>query len=119
VTHGTVARWRKALGVDRVNNRGTNRLVRKAAAKGLKAARRRGVTSAERRRQRRRALELDLVRHAQAAPRPNAWTAAELALLGTMPDAEVARQTGGTTNGVRIKRQKLEIANPFDRRRTR
>ena len=33
VNHGTVARWRKALGVDRVNNRQTNRLIRQSAVK--------------------------------------------------------------------------------------
>src|SRR5262249_57498405 len=84
VGHGAVARWRKALGVDKVNNPGTNRLVRRAAAKGLKASLRRGMTAEERRRRRRLAKRLNLIRHAHAA-RPNGCTPAELAPLRTLP----------------------------------
>jgi hypothetical protein len=34
-----------------------------------------------------------------------------------LPDDEIARRTHRTVEGVRIKRQKLGIANPVDRRK--
>src|SRR5262245_25809937 len=66
VTHGTVARWRKALGVDRLNNEGTHRLIQASAVEGGQAKRRRGVTAAERRQRRRTALRLNLAARAGA-----------------------------------------------------
>jgi hypothetical protein len=45
------------------------------------------------------------------------WTAVDLALLGTLPDAEVARRTGRTANAVLQKRILLGIANRSDGRR--
>jgi hypothetical protein len=45
------------------------------------------------------------------------WTRRELALLGKLPDEEVAARVGRTPNAVRIKREKLGIPNPVDRRR--
>jgi len=117
VSHGPVARWRKALGADRVNNRETNRLIRQSSAKGVRAARRRGVTAAERRRRSMTGRSLDFIRNARAGR--NFWTPAELALLGTRPDADVASRTERTKNAVRQKRGKLGITNPFDGRRTR
>jgi hypothetical protein len=44
------------------------------------------------------------------------WTPEKLALLGTMPDDQLARQLGRTQGGVRQKRQELGIPNHFDRR---
>lgn len=38
-----------------------------------------------------------------------AWTAREIKLLGTRPDAELARLIGRTAEGVSLKRQKLGI----------
>jgi transcriptional regulator with XRE-family HTH domain len=40
------------------------------------------------------------------------WTAEELALLGTAPDAEVSAQIGRTETAVTLKRCKLGIPNP-------
>jgi hypothetical protein len=37
------------------------------------------------------------------------WTAGQLALLGTLPDDEVAKRIGGTPGAVRVKRGKLRI----------
>jgi hypothetical protein len=45
------------------------------------------------------------------------WTPAELALLGTLPDEEVAAPIGKTLAAVSLKRRRLGIANPGDRRR--
>ena len=39
------------------------------------------------------------------------WTAEDLALLGTMPDAEVAARLGRTLEGVQLKREQMGIAN--------
>ena len=38
------------------------------------------------------------------------WTAEQLRLLGTMPDAELAEQIGRTPIAVRIRRERLGIA---------
>jgi hypothetical protein len=40
------------------------------------------------------------------------WTQAEEALLGTMPDEELARKLSRAENTVRVKRCKLGIPNP-------
>ena len=40
-------------------------------------------------------------------------------MIGTMPDDEMARLTGKTQNAVRIRREKLGILHPTDRRRNR
>jgi hypothetical protein len=45
------------------------------------------------------------------------WTEEELALLGTAPDEEIARQIGRTERSVYLKRWKLGIASPNGRRR--
>jgi hypothetical protein len=45
------------------------------------------------------------------------WTAEELALLGTAPDAEVAAQIGRTEGAVTLKRCRLGISTSCDRRR--
>jgi hypothetical protein len=44
------------------------------------------------------------------------WTAAELALRGTLPDGIVAEKLARTHNAVRLKRENLGIPNPEDRR---
>jgi hypothetical protein len=45
------------------------------------------------------------------------WQEEELALLGTLPDDEVAALLGRTTNAVRVKRGKLRIPKARDGRR--
>jgi hypothetical protein len=106
VTVGTVWRWRRALGVNRVNNDGTNRLVRAAAQKGADTMHYRGVSDEECDRRSREAIRRNQGRH---LPHATTWTAAQLALLGTLPDAAVARRIGKTRNAVRSKRSKLRI----------
>jgi hypothetical protein len=66
---------------------------------------------------RRNARGLNLGQYLEAARRKRAWPAKHLALLGTLPDAEVAERTGRSTNGVRQKRTKLGIPTARDRRR--
>jgi hypothetical protein len=47
---------------------------------------------------------MGLARHLVPGYRGPRWTDEQLALLGTMPDAEVARLTGRTVNAVRQRR---------------
>src|SRR5262249_8595968 len=44
------------------------------------------------------------------------WTPEQLALPGTLPDQELAEQSGRTQNAVRQKREELGIANPATNR---
>jgi hypothetical protein len=62
------------------------------------------------------------VRRASAAAvihwrRTRGWKARELRLLGKLPDEEVARRTGRTANGVRVRRTRRGIPTARDRRR--
>jgi hypothetical protein len=69
-------------------------------------------------RRRRTAVELDLGRHLRPGYNLGPWwSPAEVKLLGRLPDEEVAAKVGRTHNAGRIKREKLGIPNPRDRRR--
>jgi hypothetical protein len=68
---------------------------------------------------RRRAVELDLGQYLHTGYHGPRWTDTELALLGTLPDEELATQIGKTPVAVSLKRRRLGIANPCDRRRRR
>ncbi len=90
----TVLNWRKALGVTRTNNEGTHRLVLGAIDQTLKArfgggAGRRGSSPFP------------------ARGRTAVWTPEEVALLGALSDAEVARRTGRSQSAVLKKRGQL------------
>jgi hypothetical protein len=110
--------WRKALGVGRTDNEGSARLIRAAAEKGAVAVAAREWTQEERERMRQLNNRLSLAKHLVLGYHGPRWAAWEWALLGTVPDREVARRTGRSVDGVRRKRTKLGIANPYDRRRT-
>jgi hypothetical protein len=60
-----------------------------------------------------------VMRTRRGIPNPalNRWNAEEIALLGTLPDREVARRTGRTLGAVFQQRIKLGIANRFDGRK--
>jgi hypothetical protein len=104
-----VWRWRKLLGVSRTNNEGSSRLIRAAAEQGGVAKASREWTEEEREEQARRNAALGLAW--------SRWTADDLALLGKLPDQEVARRTGRSKSAVRQQRCFLGIANRFDGRR--
>jgi hypothetical protein len=108
VSEWAVWRWRKALEV----TRGSQHLIHAAADLGAEAMSARGLTPEEIEQRRQQALEKNLAQHFQKAYREDRWTEEEMVLLGTLEDAEVARQTGRTTDGVRQKREKLGIPNP-------
>ena len=70
-----------------------------------------------RERRRRTAVEQNLARNLRPGYNLGPWwSPRELALLGKLPDDEVAAKVGRTHNAVRIKREKLRIPNPCDRR---
>lgn len=48
---------------------------------------------------------------------PGAWTPAEDAILGTVPDAEVSARLGRSRGSVAARRHKLGIASPSGRGR--
>jgi hypothetical protein len=115
VSDGVIHRWRKALGVTRTNNGGTQRLIRAAAEAG--ASVRRGVPLPEWHAEtlRRANRENNVARNLVLGYHGPWWSQHELALLGKLDDEEVARRTGRTPNAVRVKRQKLGILNPSTR----
>jgi hypothetical protein len=104
--------WRKALGVIRADNEGTARLTRAAAAKGADAVKAREWTVQERRRRRQVNAEKGLAGNLVLGYHAPHWAPEDVALLGTIPDADVARRTGRTAAAVRQKREELGIPNP-------
>jgi hypothetical protein len=110
----SVCRWRKALGVERFNE-GSAKLhtaLNAEMAAGLKGTRR-PADQVEQMRQTRKRLGLRPPPHPGGRP----WTEAELALLGTLPDAELATQLGRTERAVVVMRLRRGIPSPEDRRR--
>jgi hypothetical protein len=107
VSVGVVWRWRMALGVSRTSNPGSARHIRAASEKGAAVLRGVKLRAEECERRRRTALELNLGRHLTPGYHGPRWTEGELALLGRVPDDEVAAQIGRTVEAVRIKRGRL------------
>jgi hypothetical protein len=105
--------WRKAFGVGRFGTEGSLRLHQDSSRAGAAAIKRHRWTAAEREERRERVLRLRLVRHAKKGHSKRwgeqAWTAEAVALLGTMPDAELAEQLGRTSEAVRRKRARRGI----------
>jgi hypothetical protein len=117
VSSSAARNWRRALGVERFNV-GSKRLHDAAAVETGHKTRGRKLRPEERERRRQSAAALNLGQYLRnGAPPEQRWTAAELARLGTLPDAELARQLGRSTTAVRVKRTRLRIASACDRRR--
>jgi len=62
---------------------------------------------------------LNLARNLRTGYHGPWWTEEELALLGTLPDDEVAARVGRTANAVRIKRTLRGIPTALDKRQDR
>jgi hypothetical protein len=95
--------------VDRGNNEGSQTLIRAATAKARSAQN--PIRSAEYRQKQRD----NLVRRRSLGKGPElsagkAWTPEQTALLGTMPDQEVAARTGHPVRSVKTKRLRLGIS---------
>jgi hypothetical protein len=112
VSKGVVWRWRKALGVRRMENDGSRRLVLAAASAGGQAMRKHEYTDEECDERSRRARGLNLGRNLVKGYQGPRWTKRQLRLLGKYPDDEVARRTGRSRDAVRSKREALGIPNP-------
>jgi hypothetical protein len=117
VVPSVVWRWRKALGVEKLNE--GSRLLRNALnaelGAGLKG-KRLPPEACQRRRQ--TAEEMNQGQYLWNGSDPvKRWTAADLAHLGTLPDEDLAVKLGRAANAVRIKRTRLGIASACDRRR--
>jgi hypothetical protein len=115
VSPHTVWCWRRAFGVGRWGTEGSKLLHQEVSERGADAVRgtRQPEETVRRRMQTRRA-------HG-CPPPPNRWAEEgwkpeEVALLGTMPDEELARRLGRSLNYVSLKRRRLKIPNPRDRR---
>jgi hypothetical protein len=100
--------------VSRTNNPTTHRLMLANAQAAAEAMKAKEWTDDESDARSERSKRLNLARHLRTGYRGPRWTPEQLALLGTLLDDDVARQTGRTTNAVRIKREKLGIPNPKD-----
>jgi hypothetical protein len=99
-----VARWRKSLGVTRMDSEGSRRLILAASERGLSRIRGQPVPLSVSATLRRIAIEKDF-----AAKFMRRWTAEEEALLGTDSDQAVAALLGRTRDEVRLKRTRLGI----------
>jgi hypothetical protein len=104
VNVAAVAWWRRALGVTRTNNDGSRRLIHQAAVIGDAASRERGVTPAERELRRTNALRLNLRRHLGLGGGRPLWQPWQVKLLGTLPDAVLAKRFRRTVEAVRVRR---------------
>jgi hypothetical protein len=110
VANSTVTLWRMTHGVGGLTGtEGTRRLVRAGQVRRLAKLRAKRPPQPAKRRPTR---VLGRMRGLQAANQERAWPAEHLALLGTLPDTEVAARTGRCENGVKVKRSKLGIPNP-------
>jgi hypothetical protein len=107
-----VWRWRKALGVGRMDSEGSRRLIQAAAEAGADVTRGVQLSEQECERRSRTNREKGLKRHLHPGYHGPRWTPQELALLGTLPDEEVAAQIGKTPGAVRVMRTRLGISNP-------
>jgi hypothetical protein len=118
VCQKSVCRWSRALGVGRMDNEGTSRLVTAALEHATEEALKHEWTDEEREQRRQRAVEqgLGVLPPTCGNRRPDRWTPEQLALLGLMTDEELASRTGRTARAVRIMRTRLDIPTLLDRR---
>jgi hypothetical protein len=118
VSDSVATRWRKALGVGRVNCPGSRRLIRDASEQGAAKVRGRELPPEQVERRRRTARELDLARHlSHGYNRGPWWSPRELALLGTDEDDVIAARIGRTACAVGVMRRKRKVPKFRDRRR--
>jgi hypothetical protein len=111
----TVWSWRRALGVSQWGTEGSKQLHQEVSDQAAEVTRgtRQSEETVRQRMQTRRERGCPLpVRWAE-----DGWTPEEVALVGTMPDEELARQLGRSPSAVSLKRRRLKIANPRDHRR--
>lgn len=113
VTCSTVARWRKALGIGRSDPEGSRRLIQAAAQAGADVTKEREFSEEEREVRRQNSIKNNLAQYLQLGYHGPRWTKKQLALLGKLPDQEVADRIGRSVKGVHTMRQRLGIPNPL------
>lgn len=104
----TVSRWRQILGVKKFNP-GTHDLFLKYQGKALTAettARGRALQTPEKQ------VDWALKRREEGRTRKRHWITSEDAVLGTMPDNELARRLACSARTIALRRRELGIA-PF------
>jgi hypothetical protein len=115
VSTSTVWSWRRAFGVSQWGTEGSKQLHQEVSERAADVIR--GTHQSEetvrRRMQKRRE---------RGCPPPvhwaeDGWKPEEIALLGTLPDDELAQRLGRSHGSVSLKRRRLKIPNPRDRRR--
>lgn len=117
VSTKVVCNWRKQLAPGEGNFRTPGSHAAQRAASAAGAALTRGVPVPDEtraaRRERARRVGLRLPNRPDAA----LWTAGQEALLGTLPDADLAAAIGRTPEAVRLRRARAGIPTHTDRRR--
>src|SRR5262245_33227515 len=96
VSDHAVWKWRKALGVNRLSNPGTVRLMVAASMKGADAVRGVSLPPYVVEERRKRAKRLNLGRFLKPGHHGPLWTKEHLAMLGKRPDEELAKLFGRT-----------------------
>lgn len=108
VAPSTVANWRRALEVDRINNPTTHQLIRQSAQSGADRIKRRRYTRAEREATAQRNKALSLYRNLKVGFHGRRWTIKELRLLRRSEDnQEIAMLIGRSESAVRAMRCRL------------
>jgi hypothetical protein len=104
-----VWKWRRALGVGRMDNPGSARLIRAASQKGADEMRRKDWPVQARLERRERAGAGDYAARLQPGYHGPRWTQGQLALLGTDADERIAARIGKSRDAVRAQRVRLKI----------
>jgi hypothetical protein len=117
VHSSTVRLWRKAFGVGRMDNAGSRRLILAASEQAAEQVRGVPLSAEQCELRRQNVIKNRLLQRLQPGYQGPMWTAEQLALLGTLPDDEIAVRIGKTKLAVSLKRRSLGIAHPYDRRR--
>jgi hypothetical protein len=105
VSNPVVTRWRRSLGVARMDSEGSRRLILAACERGAAQVRGQAVPPLVREMRRRIATEGDFA----GRMRMCRLLAEEVALLGTDSDQAIAAQLGRTPDAVRLLRIRLGI----------
>jgi hypothetical protein len=122
VGESAVWAWRRAFGVTQFGTDGSARLHRATVERAVRKTRGKPLPAKVRARMRRAAARrTDLARLLERAQAKRwegrDWTPEQVALLGTIPDEELAALTGRPESAVRVKRSKLGIPACRGRRR--
>jgi hypothetical protein len=114
-SEGAVWRLRKALAVTVKSNPRTHALIKRAGQAGADVMKAKEWTEEECKAMSERSTRLNTVAHLLSSDQGDRWKPEELALLGTIADADVAQRTGRTLAAVRSQRLLRGVPNPVTR----